>query len=137
MIVRRFEEGDAEAVAALWRVVFPDEAPRNAPEAIFRRKRATQPELFWVAIAGARLVGTVMAGYDGHRGWIYHLAVGPEMRRRGIATALMATAEATLRALGCPKINLQVQGDNAAVTAFYETLGYVAEPRISMGKRLE
>ena len=75
-----------------------------------------------------------MAGYDGHRGWIYSLAVAPRFRRRGIATALVHHVEQALAARDCPKINLQILPSNSAVIAFYHKLGYTLEDRISMGK---
>ena len=84
-----------------------------------------------------RLQLGVIAGFDGVRGWIYHLAVSPAHRRRGIATRLMRGAEATLRALGCPKINLQVRATNQSVVRFYQTLGYQVEERLSMGRALD
>jgi ribosomal protein S18 acetylase RimI-like enzyme len=87
-------------------------------------------------VAGSRIVGTVMAGYDGHRGWVYYVVVSPDHRRQGIGTALMERAEEGLASLGCPKVNLQVRAGNEAVVRFYETLGYGVEERVSMGKRL-
>ena len=77
-----------------------------------------------------------MAGYDGHRGWIYSVAVDPAHRRKGVASALMKHAEARLTERGCVKLNLQIIGTNQAVVAFYEALGYAVEDRISMGKPL-
>lgn len=77
-----------------------------------------------------------MAGYDGHRGWLYAVAVVDSYRRRGIGTALVQEAEARLGALGCGKINLQIRSTNADVKAFYDRLGYGTEDRISMGKRV-
>ena len=82
------------------------------------------------------VVATVVGGYDGHRGWVYAVATAPEQRRRGYARALMNTLEAALGELDCTKLNLQVREDNSAVVAFYESLGYAVEPRISMGKVL-
>ena len=137
MLIRPVEEADAAAVAALWGEVVPNEPPRNDPAAIFRRRLARQRELFFVAEIDGEVVGTVLTGYDGHRGWLYRVAVRPSCRRRGVGTQLVRHAEAALAALGCPKINLQVRGTNAAVVAFYESLGYEVEPHISMGKALE
>lgn len=77
-----------------------------------------------------------MAGYDGHRGWVYYLAVDPAYRRNGIGTALMEKAEGLLVQKGCPKLNLQIRADNSDLQAFYEKLGYTVEERISMGKKL-
>lgn len=135
--IRPFEEADRAPVASLWNTVFPDDPPRNAPEAVIGRKLRVQRELFLVAELGAVPVGTVIGGYDGYRGWIYHLAVAPEWRRRGIGRRLVGEAEAGLRALRCPKVNLQVRSENAAVLAFYAALGYRQEPRVSFGKLLE
>jgi ribosomal protein S18 acetylase RimI-like enzyme len=136
MIIRTFREADSAAVAALWATVFPDDPPHNAPAIVIPKKLAVQPELFFVAEDEGWIAGTVMAGYDGHRGWLYTVAVDPALRRRGVGTALVRHAEAALQALGCPKVNLQVRASNAEVVAFYRTLGYDVEERISMGKRL-
>lgn len=77
-----------------------------------------------------------MAGYDGHRGWVYYLAVNPTYRRNGIGTALMKKAEGLLVQNGCPKLNLQIRADNSDLQAFYKKLSYTVEERISMGKKL-
>jgi len=134
--VRPFREGDETEVAALWLRVFPDARAANAPREDIRRKLAIQPDLFLVGDLGGVVVGTVMAGYDGHRGWIYRLAVATECRGRGFAREFMTEAEAQLRKVGCPKINLQVRGGNREVVSFYEELGFAVEDRVSMGKRL-
>ena len=83
-----------------------------------------------------RVIGSVMGGYDGHRGWVYSLAVTPSLRRKGIASALMQAIEEKLRERGCLKVNLQVVSSNNAVVALYEELGFHVEERISMGKKL-
>jgi ribosomal protein S18 acetylase RimI-like enzyme len=135
--VRTYQDSDSDAVAALWSVVFPNDPPWNEPILFIRRKRSMQPELFWVAQQGDQIIGTVVAGYDGVRRWIYHLAVHPYKRRRGTAGFLMQEAERALKALGCPKINLQVRTDNTRAIDFYTLLGYEAEERVSMGKPLD
>ena len=94
------------------------------------------PEWFLVAVAAGRIVGVVMAGYEGHRGWINYLGVEPGLRRGGLGCRLMTEAEERLRAAGCPKINLMVRADNAAVIAFYERLGFSRDNVVSLGKRL-
>ena len=137
LAIRPFTETDEKAVADLWREVFPDAPPWNPPEGDIRRKLAVQRELFLVAIIGQKLVGTAMAGYDGHRGWVYYVAVKPQNRRRGIATALMRRVEQALAEMGCPKLNLQVRATNQAVVSFYKSLGYSVEQRVSMGKLLK
>jgi len=137
MEIRPYDEADEAAVAALWREVFPDAPAWNHPETDIQRKLAVQREAFLVAIRDAKLVGTAMGGYDGHRGWVYYVVVSPHHRRQGIGTALMRDVEARLAQIGCPKINLQVRATNDEVVCFYEKLGYRVEERISMGKRLE
>ena len=136
MDIRPYLEADEHAVVALWREVFPDAPPRNEPVANIRRKLGVQRGLFFVAVVGGSLVGTAMAGYDGHRGWVYGVAVDPLFRHRGIGTALMRRVETELGRLGCPKLNLQVLPGNRDAVGFYERLGYRVEERISMGKVL-
>lgn len=134
--IRPIEVSDESAVIALWKEVFGYTAAHNDPASVIQQKKTVQPELFLVALLDGVLVGSVMGGYDGHRGWIYSLAVNPGVRRRGIGTALMRHIEQELARRGCPKINLQVSANNAAVVAFYQKLGYAVEERISMGKLL-
>jgi ribosomal protein S18 acetylase RimI-like enzyme len=110
--------------------------PHNAPKFSIDKKLAFGDRLFFVAEVGGKVVGSVMAGYDGHRGWIYSLAVLPEYRKRGLGSRLMRHAEEHLTVLGCPKINLQIMQGNEGVEAFYRKLGYQTEPRISMGKKI-
>ena len=136
MEIRSFQESDRAGVVALWRAVFPDAPPRNDPVLDIQRKLAHQPELFLVALVGAAVVGTCMAGFDGHRGWVHLVAVAPEHRRRGVGAALMRRAEALLEAMGVPKLNLQVRGSAPEAVGFYQRLGFEVEERISMGKPL-
>ncbi len=135
MQIRRFESTDENSVVALWRrcglVV-----PRNDPATDIALKMNWQPELFFVGEVSGQIVATVMAGYEGHRGWINYLAVDPDARRRGVGRALMLAAEEALHALGCPKINLQVRSTNSAVVAFYRQLGYAVDEVVSLGKHL-
>jgi ribosomal protein S18 acetylase RimI-like enzyme len=136
MQIRPFHPDDEQAVIDLWRRCDLTR-PQNDPHKDIRRKLATQPEMFLIAIVNERITGTVMVGYDGHRGWINYLGVDPGHRRRGIAAALMAEAECLLRTRGCPKINLQVRTTNAEVIAFYRSIGFAVDDVVSMGKRLE
>jgi ribosomal protein S18 acetylase RimI-like enzyme len=134
--IRAFEPGDEAAVISLWTdcgLV----RPQNDPRKDIARKLRVNPEWFLVAEAGGRIIGAVMAGYEGHRGWINYLAVEPAHRRNGLGRALMAEAERVLRAAGCPKINLQVRPENKEVIAFYGAMGFSVEGAISLGKRLE
>ena len=136
MTIRPYLESDEAAVAALWREVYPDAPWWNHPETDIRRKLRVQRELFLLALEGDEVVGTSMGGYDGHRGWVHYLVVKPSHQRQGIGTVLMAEVERRLRAMGCPKINLQVRATNDEVVEFYRKLGYAVEERVSMGKRL-
>jgi ribosomal protein S18 acetylase RimI-like enzyme len=125
-----------EGVKTLWQESFPDDPPWNKAEVAIPAKLAVQPELFLLALDGDLVIGSVMAGYDGHRGWLYAVAVLRSRRRQGVGAALVRAAEDRLRSMGCSKINLQVRATNAIVIAFYERLGYVIEERTSMGKRV-
>jgi ribosomal protein S18 acetylase RimI-like enzyme len=134
--IKAYTESDEAGVIRLWREVFPDNPPWNDPKADIYRKIGCQPELFLVCELKGRIIGTVMAGFDGHRGWVHLVAVAADCRQRSIGRAMMKEAEERLRQVGCTKINLQVRASNQGVVAFYEKLGYAVEERVSMGKRL-
>ncbi len=95
-----------------------------------------QPDLFLVGIDDESIVASVMTGYEGHRGWINYLAVDPTNQLSGFGKKMMDRAENILRALGCVKINLQVRSTNSSVLGFYDSIGYVTDNVVSMGKRL-
>jgi ribosomal protein S18 acetylase RimI-like enzyme len=122
-------------VIALWEAVFGYEAKHNRPSLTIDKKREVDA-LFFVAVDGEAVVGTIMCGYDGHRGWIYSLAVAPSHRRQGLGSRLVAHAEQALCQRGCMKINLQILEENESVAAFYSSLGYSVERRVNMGKLL-
>jgi ribosomal protein S18 acetylase RimI-like enzyme len=132
---RPFELGDREALIALWDAC-DLLRPWNDPNRDVDRKLAQDPEGLIVLELDSVLVGAVMVGYDGHRGWINYLAVHPDQRRHGYGERLMHAAESYLDALGCPKINLQIRRSNEEVIAFYGQLGYSADDAVSMGKRI-
>ena len=134
--IRSFQPEDEAAVIALWQATGLTR-PWNDPSKDIARKRRVQPELFLVGELHGALIASAMAGYDGHRGSLYYLAVAPAEQRRGHARAMLAEVEVRLRALGCPKLNLQVRADNAGAGAFYLRLGYTREERLDFGKRLE
>lgn len=135
--IRPYRADDRAAIIALWRDIFSDEPVWNDPDLTIDRKQSVQAELFLVACSEAEVIGTVLAGFDGVRGWVHRLAVHADHRRQGIAAALMARAEAGLKAIGCPKLNLQVRASNEQVVQFYKSLGYQVEARISLGKALD
>jgi ribosomal protein S18 acetylase RimI-like enzyme len=123
-------------VITLWETVFGYEAAHNRPALVIDKKLAANDNLFFVALDNHKVVGTIMAGYDGHRGWIYSVAVSTSHRRRRIGSQLVSHAERALTARGCVKINLQILEDNESVTAFYSSLGFSIKKRISMAKRI-
>jgi len=134
-VIRSYDPADASELIKLWREVLPPNAPHNDPETSLRNKLTVCDDLLLVAVDKDAVVGAVMGGYDGHRGWVYSLAVSESHRRCGIGTQLVRELEARLVQKGCLKINLQVRMTNAAVVAFYEQLGYHVEENLSLGKR--
>jgi ribosomal protein S18 acetylase RimI-like enzyme len=133
--IRAFEERDTEMVVSLWHSAGLTR-PWNDPYRDIARKLTVQRELFLVAEEAGSVVGTVMAGYDGHRGWLYYLASDPARRGEGIGTALVDAAEALLLDMGCPKVQLMVRPDNAVAHGFYDRLGYQSFDIWATGKRL-
>lgn len=126
---------DAAAVVALWQAAGLTR-PWNDPAADFARALAAADSAVLVLRDGAALIGSVMVGYDGHRGWVYYLAVAPDRRRHGLGRTLMLAAEAWLRARGCPKIQLMVRTGNADALAFYDRLGLVPQDVVTLGRFL-
>lgn len=136
LTIRQYSENDRDDVVTLWNDALPSSAPWNDPDTIIRRKRKCDDGLFFVGELSGRVIATVLAGYDGVRGWIYSLAVDRQHRARGFGRRMMEAAEAALRERGCRKINLQVRAGNQTVVDFYRGLGFEIEDRISMGKPL-
>ncbi len=134
--IRSYQEPDISSVVDIWErcglVV-----PQNDPHKDIELKAHFQPELFLIAQLDWQIVGTVMAGYEGHRGWLNYLAVDPEYQRKGYGRLLVEAAENRMKELGCPKVNLQIRGQDKQALAFYRAIGYVTEDRIGMGKRME
>lgn len=125
-----------DQVISLWVSVFGYEADHNAPHLVIDKKQEIDDGLFFVATDRRAVIGTVMAGYDGHRGWIYSMAVRPEYREQGLGSKLLLFAEEKLAERGCMKVNLQIMEGNEAVERFYAANGYLTEKRISMGKQV-
>lgn len=135
MIIRPFSSADTEQTIKLWQecelVV-----SHNDPVKDIERKMKVDPDLFLVGEREDQIIATAMAGYEGHRGWIYYLAVSPRHQRHGLGRAMVLEAEKLLLAKGAPKIDLMVRSGNNKVIGFYQALGYVVEPVSVMGKRL-
>lgn len=136
MDIRAYRAEDREQLIDLWRTVFPDDPPHNEPSRVIDAKLAVD-DLIIVAEQDGKLAGACMAGYDGHRGWLYAVAVLKEYRRHGTGAGLVTRAVEALKELGCIKVNLQVRSSNTEVAAFYRSLGFAAEDRLSMGMLLE
>jgi len=134
--IRPFQPSDETVVVQLWKdcnlVV-----PWNDPLRDIRCKLRVQPALFLVGFVSGEFSATVMAGYEGHRGWLNYLAVAPRFRRQGLGRNMVAEAEARLREMGCPKINIQIRTSNTEVIEFYRRIGFKPDDVVSMGKRLE
>jgi ribosomal protein S18 acetylase RimI-like enzyme len=135
LVIDTYREADEADLIALWQrcglIV-----PWNNPLADIARKTADSAELFFIGRIAGRLVASCMAGYDGHRGWIYYLAVLPEWQRHGLAARLVGHAENRLAELGCPKVDLMVRERNEEVIAFYRSIGYGLDPVSVLSKRL-
>ena len=136
MNIRKFRDSDKTAIISLWQNVFPDDPPHNEPSRVINMKLAVD-DLIIIAESGGELIGACMAGYDGHRGWLYAVAVAPSQRRKGIGEKLVKFAMQTLKQLGCIKVNLQIRSTNIEVAAFYKSLGFSAEDRLSMGRFID
>jgi ribosomal protein S18 acetylase RimI-like enzyme len=136
MTFRDIQTGDEESVVTLWqRCALTRDWNDPYRDIAFARQGETSTVL--VGIAEGRLVASVMAGHDGHRGVLYYLAVDPDYQNRGFGKAAAAAAEAWLRARGVWKINLMVRSENQGAGRFYEHLGYAINPVVSFGKRLD
>lgn len=133
--IRSYRDTDLDAVIGLWNAC--DLArPWNPPARDIAFCRSSGHGELFVAEAGGRIVGTAMAGHDGHRGWVYYVAVDPGHRHRALGRTLMSHAERWLADQGVPKVQLLIRETNTAVASFYERLGYAIEPRLVMSKRL-
>ena len=132
MEIRKIKKGDESSLIQLWETVFPDDPPHNDPTSVLDAKLKVD-DLIYVAETNGKITGACMAGYDGHRGWLYAVAVLKEYRRTGTGKKLVQAAMAALGELGCIKVNLQIRSTNTEVAAFYESLGFSVEDRLSMG----
>jgi ribosomal protein S18 acetylase RimI-like enzyme len=135
MNIRTFQPADEAAVIALW-AECKLTRPWNDPRKDIARKLAVQPELFLVGTLDHEVMASVMAGYEGHRGWMNYLAVAQRHRGRGFARALVEHVERLLLERGCPKVGLLVRNTNKEAAEFYRRLGYAQDESISLGKRL-
>lgn len=135
LVIRPYRESDEPEVIALWHTCGLV-VPWNDPKQDIQLKLQVQPDLFLVGLVDAQVVAAVMAGYEGHRGWLNYLAVAPAYQRQGIGRQMVEAATAKLKAIDCPKINLQIRTSNPTAIEFYRRLGFQIDQVVSMGKRL-
>ena len=135
--IRAYEPQDRDQLITLLKEAFPDDPPWNAPHRLIDDKLNHSPQGLLVGITGNNtLASAILAGYDGHRGWINTLCVLQSHRGQGFGKAMIEAALAQLKKEGAVKINLQIRGDNTGLHRYYESLGFVTEDRISMGIKL-
>ena len=136
MQIAAAKESDVDDVIALWDACGLMR-PWNDPAADFRLALANETSAILLAQIEGALVASVMTGFDGHRGWVYYLAVAPDFRKHGLGTKMMAAAEQWLRERNAPKIQLMVRDGNEAAIGFYKALGYDVQPVVTIGRRLD
>lgn len=129
-------ETDPECVAALWRACGLV-VPHNPPLADIAFAAGRTASDILLGFAGDELVASVMIGHDGHRGWLYYLAVAPNVQRSGVGARMVEAAEAWLRDRGVRKAQLMVRESNAGVIGFYERIGYERSPVVVMQRWLD
>ncbi len=130
--LRKYQHSDKQSLIELWLHVFPDPAPHHDPTLVLEEKLKMN-DLIFIAEKAGRVIGSCIAGYDGHRGWLYAVSVSSEVRRMGIGSKLAKHSIKQLHRLGCAKVNLQIVAGNEEVVKFYQSLGFNIEERISMG----
>jgi hypothetical protein len=136
LTIEDLTEQDIESVVALWtRCGLVREW--NDPHADIALARSSANATILVARLDGAIVGAVMVGHDGHRGWFYYLGIDPAMQGRGYGRLITEAGEHWLSALGVAKAMLMVRQDNAAVHAFYQSLGYFDQPRTVFAKWLD
>jgi ribosomal protein S18 acetylase RimI-like enzyme len=134
--IRPIRDGEEDAVAALWRACNLV-VSYNDPINDIARCRNSPASTLLVGVKDGRLVATIMVGEEGHRGWLYYVAVDPAEQRHGHARTMVDAAEAWLKARGIPKVQLLIRETNTRVRDVYERLGYTCEPRLIMSKWLD
>jgi ribosomal protein S18 acetylase RimI-like enzyme len=124
-----------DAVVGLWRTC-DLVVPQNEPVEDVEKKMRFQPNLFLIGLLDGKVIGSIMVGYEGHRGWINYLAIAPEDQRHGYGTKLVQKAIDELKKMGCQKVNLQIRRSNVKVIDFYKHIGFKEDDVVSLGMRL-
>jgi ribosomal protein S18 acetylase RimI-like enzyme len=136
LTVKPIEDGDIDEVIGLWQRCGSTRPWNDPARDIALARKETNATVLLGRHDGAP-VASVLVGHDGHRGWVYYVTVDPDHRFKGFGRAIMAAAEAWLRARGIEKLQLMVRGDNAKVHAFYQSLGYFEQERVVFAKWLD
>jgi ribosomal protein S18 acetylase RimI-like enzyme len=136
LAIAPIEDGDVAAVTALWQRCGLTR-PWNEPAADIALARLGPNSAILIGRDGGAIIASAMVGHDGHRGWVYYVAVDPDHRGKGHGRAIMVAAEEWLRQAGIAKMQLMVRADNAKVQAFYESIGYDEQERIIYAKWLD
>jgi ribosomal protein S18 acetylase RimI-like enzyme len=136
MQIRSFQNTDRAAVIALWQACGLTR-PWNDPDSDISFCVSKPESTILVGEQDGTVIASVMTGHDGHRGWLYYLAVDPVLQKAGHGRAMVQAAEAWLTARGVPKVMLMVRPENTQVRAFYDALGYTEEPRVIFSRRLD
>lgn len=135
MNIRKYKKSDRAKLVALLVEAFPNDPPYNEPNSVIDAKLKID-DLIFIAEDGDEIVGSTIVGYDGHRGWLYSVAVSKSRRREGIGKSLISSVTEYLASIGCIKVNLQIRATNSEVASFYKSMGFQVEERLSFGKRL-
>ena len=136
LAITEIEDADAAAVVSLWERCALTR-PWNDPAADIALARRSPDATVLVGRVAGEIVGSVMVGHDGHRGWVYYVSVDPDHRVKGYGRDIMNAAEDWLRSRGIAKLQLMVRGDNEKVHAFYQSLGYYDQKRVTLAKWLD
>ncbi len=132
----RYRSEYQDAVVDLWKRCNLT-VPQNDPVEDIQKKLDFQPALFFIALLNGEPIGSIMVGYEGHRGWLNYLAVLPNHQKRGYGRKLVEKAIDALKKMSCQKVNLQIRRNNVSAIDFYKHLGFKEDDVTSLGKRLK
>ncbi|NQY93305.1 MAG: GNAT family acetyltransferase [Campylobacteraceae bacterium] len=133
MLIKKYNNTHRAGLISLWENAFPNNPEHDEPNLMLDLKLKID-DLIFVALEDEKIIGSCMAGYDGHRGYLYSVAVSSEIRKGGVGRKLVSYTIDELKKLGCTKVNLHIRPTNTEVAQFYRSLGFEVEERICMSK---
>jgi len=133
MTITKYKDIYRAGLISLWNNSFPNNPRHDEPNLMIDSKLKID-NLIFIALDNEQVIGSCMAGYDGHRGYLYSVAVSKEIRKGGLGKKLVSYALEELKNLGCVKVNLHIRPSNTEVVEFYKSLGFDIEERTCMGK---